>query len=88
MASIACLVLIDTDDPRILDFDPSTAEKAAEIRAAVVENLPRLTRVIAIMPEFESRAMMMAHDFALENSGLGRVLRPPKGYVAPADQKP
>ena len=90
MASIACLVLIETDDPRILEYEKSTqtVEGTQAMRAAVIANLPKLTRLVAIMPEETSRLIMLAHDHAAKAAGMGAdIIRPPRTYVAPADRK-
>jgi hypothetical protein len=88
MASIACMVLIETDDPRLKEPDRSvqTVGGAQAVRQAVIDNLPKLTRVIAIIPEEEARFMCMAHERAMAASGLGKFTRPPTEYVSPADQ--
>lgn len=86
MSGIAVLVLLETDDPQLLRPDVSTAEAAASFRPAVIDNLPKLTRVVAAMSEFESRLMILAHESAKKSSGLGEVLRPPEDYVSPADK--
>lgn len=79
------LVIIQTDDAR---FDPAklspyTAAKAADIRRAVIDNLPHLERVIAIMSEPEARAMMKLHEAIKLGLDVGDVLRPPPDYVPP-----
>ena len=88
MASIACMVLIETDNPVLLypEVALRTVEGTKALRQAVIDGLPGLTRVIHVMSEESARFMSMAHEHALKSSGLGDALRPPKDYVAPADR--
>lgn len=84
--SIAVMVLIETDDPRLdpHHIDSSTAKNAAELRRAVIENLPKLTRVVMVMPEEAARLMAYAHRAALEATGQkDKISRPPSDYVPP-----
>ena len=84
--TIAVLVQIETNDPR-LDPDTinvSTARATAALRAAVLANLKRITRVIAVMPIEQARAITLLHE------GLGELLlnemladRPPPDYIPP-----
>lgn len=91
---IAVLVQIETDDPRL---DPSsdmvaTAERTALVRQAVIDNLPNLTRLIAVMPIEHSRLLMMLHEAHVEDIAKrlgttgGAFVRPPRDYVPPADR--
>lgn len=85
--SIAVMVLIETDDPRL---DPaivnnSTPAKTAALRRAVIDNLPNLTRVVMVMPEEHARLMAIAHDYAAQAAGL-EPNYPPPGYVPPTRQ--
>lgn len=82
--SIAVMVLIETDDPRL---DPSTinvntTKATATLRQAVIDNLPSLTRVVAVMPEENARLMMSTHDLLSEAVGHP-AHRPPRRYVPP-----
>lgn len=91
MASIACIVLVETDNPLLID--PGEALKTPKgtlaMRQAVIDALPNLTRVIAVLTEESAQFMCMAHEYALDASGLGHFVgKPPEGYVSPADQKP
>jgi hypothetical protein len=84
MASMAVVVLIETDDPRIGPENMSTAGDVARMRKAVIENLPRLTRVVAVMPEEMAGMMMEAHEMAMSLAGAESLLhRPPADYVPP-----
>lgn len=80
MTSIAVLVLLDTDDPHLdpEQIDVGTVRSAASVRAAVVASLPKLTRVVAVMPEEQARLMMAALE------AVSKTSRPPKSYVAPS----
>lgn len=82
--SIACLVLIETDDPRLFpeNVDVARPAKAAALRKAVIDNLPKLTRVVMVMEEETAQLMCAAHDIAARESGL-TVNRPPAGYIPP-----
>lgn len=84
--SIAVMVLIETDDPRLnIDhISVSTAKAAAQLRQAVIDNLPKLTRVVVLMSEEEARLMSAVHRAAIESLGKkGKVHRPPSDYVPP-----
>lgn len=82
--SIACLVLIETDDPRLFpeNIGVESAAKTAGLRKAVLDNLPKLTRVVAVMDEETARLMALVHQLASKGAGLDRVT-PPAGYVPP-----
>jgi hypothetical protein len=82
--SIACMVLIETDDPRLFpeNISVTTPAKAAALRKAVINNLPKLTRVVMVLEEETARIMCAAHDIASQAAGLDRVV-PPAGYVPP-----
>jgi hypothetical protein len=89
MASIAVMVLIETDNPLLLYPDEAvrTAEGTAALRQAVLDNLPNVTRVINVMTEESAQFMCRAHDAAMRASGLGDFIkRPPPDYVSPADE--
>lgn len=91
MASIACMVLIETDNPLLIDPAEAlqTAEGTLALRQAVIDGLPHLTRVIHVMSEESARFMSMAHEYAMKTSGLGDFIKKsPEDYVSPADQKP
>lgn len=89
MAALAVMVIIETDDPRLaIPPDLSTVRATKAFRQAVIENLPKLTRVVAVMPEEEARFMMTVHMAAAEFAGHeDGVIRPPPEYHAPADAK-
>lgn len=82
--SIAVLVLLETDDPRLDPdkLDNSTASKAAAVRRAVIENLPKLSRVVVVMPEEAAQMMMGLYDYMVREMG-GETNPPPPGYVPP-----
>ena len=89
MVSMACLVLIETDDPVITEYEKSiqTVEGTKALRQAVIDSLPfKVTRVIHVMPEDVARLLSMAHEHAMAALGQGRALHPPEGYVGPADR--
>lgn len=80
--SIAVMVLIETDDPRF-DIDSHlTVKTAAQLRQAVIDNLPKLTRVILACDEEEARLMIHAHRVAMDELGIEYNL-PPAHYVPP-----
>lgn len=83
MPSIAVICLIETDDPRIDPEKMRSAGDVARMRKAVIENLPRLTRIVAVMPEELARLMMDAHNSVAEELGITSIHRPPAGYVPP-----
>jgi len=82
--SLAVIVLLESDDPVLepKSLDVSTVDAVTKLRRAVVKALPKLTRVIAVMDEEQARAMMMAHQMAVTESGAS-VLWPPATYVPP-----
>lgn len=85
---LVVMVQIETEDPRL---DPgcinvSTAESTAELRRLVVENLPLMTRVVAVLDEETARLMVETHNRVCEKMGLPGVVRPPGSYQAPKDQ--
>jgi hypothetical protein len=82
MASIAVMVLIETDDLVLIRHDVSTAGNAAAVRAAVIRELPNLTRVVMVTEEDTARLMCFAHDVAARESGV-EPDRPPASYVPP-----
>jgi hypothetical protein len=84
MASIAVMVLIETNDPVLIRHDVSTAKAAATVRRAVIKNLPRLTRVIMVTEEETARLMCHAHDLAAKAAGLDAVM-PPADYIPPTN---
>jgi hypothetical protein len=83
MPSFAVTVLIETDDPRIDPGKLQTVSGVAAMRRAIIENLPKLTRVVAVQPEEEARLMFAAHDMACRESGLLGITRPPADFVPP-----
>ena len=81
--TIAALMVLETDHP-LLDpgnIDVSSAKAAAELRRAVVDSLPDLTRVVAVLPLELAELMMQIHDRAARDAGLA------PGYP-PADYEP
>jgi hypothetical protein len=78
--TIAALVILETDDPR-LDPDGvsvSTVAGTSDLRRAVIENLPNLTRVVMLMTEPAARLLTDAS----KASGIS-VNYPPRGFVPP-----
>lgn len=71
MTQIVAMVVLETDDVRVCPFADATL-----LRSAVVEALPSLSRVIAIMSEPEARLMIGAHLMAAEASGLDAFVGP------------
>jgi hypothetical protein len=65
--TFAALVVIESEDPIL---DAAQGDDPARLRAAVVAALPRLTSVVALMPEDEARLMIHAHLIALEHAGV------------------
>jgi hypothetical protein len=53
----------------------------------VIDALPSLTRVVAVLPESEARLMLRAHDIAVSEMAGGQIDAPPRDYIAPADRK-
>jgi hypothetical protein len=88
--SIAALVLFESDDQRLFieNLDVSTPAKVDWLRAAVVRNLAKLTRVVMVTSEEEARLMMAAHEAILRATGPNgaQLLRPPRDYVAQPDR--
>lgn len=82
--SVAVLVILETDDPRLDPdaLDVSTAKSVAEMRRAVVDNLPRLSRVVMVTHEDTARLMCMAHDEVARMFGRPNGF-PPRNYVPP-----
>lgn len=91
---IVIVVELETDNP-LLDpdkIDVSTVEAAQALRQAVVDSLPGLTRVMAVLPLGTAKLMMHAHEVAsrakplvcAEEAGLAHtVQRPPPAYRPP-----
>lgn len=88
MRSIAAMVLLETDDPRLfpenLHIAIGTAAGTEQLRALVVANLPYLTRVVMVTSEEAARLMCEAHAHAARVSGLleHEILMPPADYRA------
>ena len=82
--SIAVMVLIATDDPRLdpETIDVSTVRNAASLRQAVIDNLPHLTRVVVVMQEADAQLMCEVHQTWTEWQ-RSQVRRPPAAYVPP-----
>jgi hypothetical protein len=76
---IAALVLIETDDPRLFpdNISVGTVAETAALRQAVIENLPKVARVIFLAEENTAELMALAHEAAMQAA------RPPADYVAP-----
>jgi hypothetical protein len=82
--SVAVMVLIETDDPNLMpeNVDVHTPARAARLRKAVMDNLPKVSRVVMVLEEDTARLMCAAHDLAAEAAGLS-VRRPPRSYIPP-----
>jgi hypothetical protein len=82
--SIAVLVLIETDDKRLFPekIDLSTIAGTARLRQAVIDNLPKMTRVVMVTSEATARMMAEAHAMAA-GMGLGEIEMPPANYIPP-----
>ena len=85
MASIAVMVLIETNDPELINASVGTARDTAKLRRAAIRNLPKLTRVVMVLPEEGARLMCLAHDIASSQAGI-EVNRPPRDYVPPTNE--
>jgi hypothetical protein len=87
--TVVAMIEIQTNDPR-LDPDNITVDTVrdtAKLRVAVLANLKRLTRVIAVLPVEHAKAMMLLHEAAGEML-LGEQFadRPPADYVPPTQE--
>ena len=79
---IVVMLTMDTDDP-LLDpakIDVSTSGDNEALRVAVVNSMPGLVGVNAVMHPRAARLMVTAHIVASEASGLGEVRRAPTSY--------
>lgn len=83
--SIIVMVELETDDPRLLadSIDVSTVQAVTRLRQAVVDALPGMSRLVAVMPVETARLMMAAHEHAVTVSGADAFVRPPAAYVPP-----
>jgi hypothetical protein len=63
--SLAVTVLIETDDPRLDNPATNTPADVAALRVAILEHLPKLTRVVSVMPEELAVLMHRAHALAI-----------------------
>ena len=87
--TVVVMVEIQTNDDRL---DPDrinvdTAAATAALRVAVLANLKRLTRVIAVLPVEHAKAMMSLHEAAGEMlMGQRMADRPPSDYVPPTQE--
>lgn len=84
--SIAVMVLLETDDPRLFveNLDHAAPAATATLRKAVIDNLPNLTRLVLVTSEENARIMTQAHTAVMQELGFGdSVIRPPAGYVPP-----
>lgn len=88
--NVAVMLIVRTTDAAIFpeNFNLSGLRASKALRRAVIANLPKVTRVIAVMDEDSARLMFTAHSIAAQASGLGTILRPPSDYRAPHDPKP
>jgi hypothetical protein len=91
--TVAVTVVIETADPRLdpETIDASTAAKARDLRAAVISNLPGLTRVVAVMPVELAELMHHAHAEAVKAAGvdpMSVLSAPPEDYTTPGDTVP
>jgi hypothetical protein len=84
--TIAVMVEIQTNDDRL---DPDnihvdTAAATAALRVAVLANLKRITRVIAVLPVQHAKAIMLLHE-AMGERLLGEQMadRPPADCLPP-----
>jgi hypothetical protein len=84
--TVVVMVQIETNDDRL---DPEriavdTVAGTAALRVAVLANLKRLTRVIAVLPVEHAKALMLLHEAAGEMLiGEKMAERPPSDYVPP-----
>jgi hypothetical protein len=84
--TVVVMIQIETNDPRLdpENISVDTAAATAALRVAVLANLKRLTRVIAVLPVEHAQAMMQLHEAAGEMLLGERVAeRPPSDYVPP-----
>jgi hypothetical protein len=70
--TIAALVLIETDDPRLF---PEAATTRSELRRALAEMGPKPDAVMALMEVWEARIMLAAHLVAAHRDDGGSVVR-------------
>jgi hypothetical protein len=89
--TIVAMVQIETDDPRLVPSSDmvATAAAAALVRQVIVDNLPRLTRVIGIFGVDHARMLMMLHEsvgdrIAAELGKAPTFKRPPADYKPPS----
>jgi hypothetical protein len=84
--TVAVMVQIETNDPRLdpANISVATARSTEIVRVAVLANLKRVTRVIAVLPVFHAKALMALHE-AMGEQLLGEKMsdRPPPDYVPP-----
>jgi hypothetical protein len=84
--TVVVMVQIETNDPRL---DPDnicvgTVRDTAALRVAVLANLKRLTRVIAVFPPEHAKALMLLHEaMGEELTGEQMADRPPPDYIPP-----
>lgn len=65
---IVALVVLDTDDPALLDRTLPRGTAGPHLRARVIEALPDLSRVMALMSEGEATLMLSAHAMAWDQA--------------------
>ena len=76
--AVAAMVVIDTDDQRLLAIDridAGTPDGQALMRRLVIEHMPRVVRVVAVMHEEVAVMMFAAHEIASKGLDLDGVLR-------------
>jgi hypothetical protein len=87
--SLAVMIVIETEDARLFpeNMDNATVAATQALRAAVIDALPGLSRVVAVMDEEEARLMVSAHAMAARQAGLDALFsHPPASYRAPGDR--
>lgn len=90
-AIVAMVLLEEVTDPRLdprhlnaMALDPS---RPAVIREAILEALPKLTRVIAIMPPEHAQFMMQLADHVASEVTGEQPIRPHPDYKPPRDRR-
>lgn len=82
---VAILAIIDTDDPRLTPerISVETAQATAHLRQAVIDNLPRLDRIFAVMDEEAAEDLMALDRFLSAVTGDDGFHMPPDDYRPP-----
>lgn len=80
---IAIIVVLETDDRDLQpeNIDVSTVKAVAALRRAVIRNLPKLSRVVAVMSEDHAKMMCQTHSEIM--AGIRSDCFPPVDYVPP-----